>query len=206
MLESCTQVKRTRWTLFARCFQHSCSAGKRSRRLAVENLESRLALSGVPLPSTDGSLARYLDEAPVMGPALPAVVEAIVSSEAPVLDAAAIEAADALAALLSNPAPTSASEDFGEGEGESDAPTMLSFDVSLVDGGWVRLAGQISDNDPAGAIVYFGGLFENEIATCDPGGYFVWYVSDPGYSGFVSAYAVDLDYNMSPNTLEAFLI
>src|SRR5688500_14181276 len=177
MLEACTQVKRTRWTLFARCFQPSYSAGKRSRRLAVENLESRLALSGVPLPSADGSLAQYLDEAPAMGPTLPAVVEAIVSSEAPVLDAAAIEAADALAALLSSPGATSASEDLGEGEDEStEAPTMLSFDVSLVDGGWVRLAGQISDNDPAGAIVYFGGLFENEIATCDPGGYFVWYV------------------------------
>jgi hypothetical protein len=129
-----------------------------------------------------------------MGPVLPAVVEVISPAESPALDAAATEAADALAALLS----------FGEGE-STDAPTMLTFDVAYVDGGWIRLAGQISDNDPAGAIVYFGGLFENEIATCDPAGYFVWYVSDPGYPGFVSAYAVDLDYNMSANTLERFL-
>jgi hypothetical protein len=182
---------------------------RRSRPLKFESLESRLALAGLVVDAT--TLADYLAQPVPMGPAAPAEVSA--PSSAPDLSPVLSQTADALAEQLAGSSPQPATN---EAEGEDpiaidphgpvgSPPLLSSFTVEAVDGGWVRLFGTIDDDNPENALVYFTGLFLNEYTSCDASGNFSLFVLDPGFSGFVTAHAVDRDYNLSLNSLTRYL-
>ena len=188
-----------RATLRVRPHRPSRSA-RRNTRLVGEVLESRLALSGTPLPAdvavTDGSLAAYLAESPEYGPCLPPVAEVGEYAPAPILTEGAIAAADALAddlvAGFAAPAPAS-----DEAEGESISPVLLSFEARRVDGGFVVLEGKVFDDDLGMVNVSFGNLFAGATAMSDSSGNFATYVEDPGYGGLITASAMDGEGNLS---------
>jgi hypothetical protein len=176
------------------------SRGRNSRKLRFENLEARLALTGLVLPMDGGSLVDYLAQPAEMGPlpeAIPAE-ESIATAEDMGSDPlVGDELLTQLAVDTANPvAPL-------EGEGEDPPLTPLapplppplpglaaltSFTVDHADGGWVILSGTISSSNPLGSRINFGGLFTGHFATCDATGAFTLVLQDPGYSGMVFAY------------------
>lgn len=199
MLASCTTLNDRLNRLFSRVFRSNSSPSQPARRLRFEALESRLALSGAPV-ATDIALSDYLSQAPEMGPLLPPAE--VAEADAHQLDEASIQAADALAADLA--AAASSGPEAMEGEGESVSPTLLTFDIMHVDGGFVRLFGTLSDDDPGMVNVMFGDLFEGTNALSDSLGNFETYVPHPGYGGTVTARGMDGDGNWS-NTMTQIL-
>lgn len=171
------------------------------RRLRLEVLESRFALSGATL-GADISLADYLSQPPEMGPLLPPFDETA-GSTVSVREAAALEAADALAADLAA-TPSAPLIDELQGEGESESPTLLAFEIIRIEGVYVRLFGTVLDDQPGQLIVSFGDLFSGHSTLVDSTGYFNLFVPDDEAAGAVTAWVTDSDENVS-NTLLRFL-
>ena len=169
---------------------------RRSRPLRFEPLESRLALTGLPLPEL--GLEAYLARPPVMGP----VMEQVAAFEVPSanLDSADDATIDTLVQQLAlAPVPPAVGPLEGEGEFIIPPPvtpplvlppllpTLLTFSASHADGGWVRLTGSISAAILPNTIIQFGGLFSGHMTTCDSSGNFTYFALDPGIAGMVTA-------------------
>lgn len=175
-----------------------------SRKLRLETLEPRLALTASPADA--GSLEEYLTEPVEMGP----VADPAVLAEAPdattTLDPVEIASDSVTPGPLDAGAVDSALLDLqGEGEGPGMilnplALTLTSFTAEHVDGGWVRLSGTVSGGYVAGTMVFFGGLIGAQMAICDASGSFTHFVPDPGVSGYIVAYVP-----MATNYLTAYL-
>lgn len=168
--------------------QRQIQSRRRSRSLRFERLESRWVMTGLDLPVDAGSLAEYLAQPPVMGPALEPVAIDEAPSASPVLDPEAIAEPLAASAVESTIEALA-----GEGEGDLPGliqfptlPTILTFTAQHVDGGWIRLSGSISATTFL-TIVQFGGLFSGHMTTCDSSGNFTYFAPDPGSAGFVTA-------------------
>jgi hypothetical protein len=169
-------------------------ARRRSRSLRFESLESRLALTGLPLPDL-GSLDAYLALPPVMGPVMEQVAPVAIPA-ASLTDSVDVAAIDTVLEQVVAVPPGVGSL---EGEGEEMPPplpppvfppllpTLLTFSAEHADGGWVRLSGSISATISPTTMIQFGGLFSGHMTTCDSSGHFTYFVLDPGIAGMVTA-------------------
>lgn len=188
-------------------------ARRRSRGLRFEALESRLALTGLAEAISAGSLAEYLSQPAEPGPVIEeAAVGGDPAASDPLLDElidqVAMETlpptvetlegegedpldpvAEPLPDPITEPLPDPITEPLPGPLPDPTAPTLTSFSVEHIDGGWVRLFGTVSAADPAGIAIEFGGLFEGESTTTDDLGNFSLQVPYPGSSGFVTATA-----------------
>jgi len=179
---------------------------RRSRRLALETLESRLALSTVDSSS--------LDPCPSLQ-AEPAIVESGgTMADSIVGDSPFAEQSDhddfvgplEADAYFESIQATESTVFVAEGEAQPNvAPTLLSFEAVRIGNYWLLSGTVIDDLVPSNCRVYFDGVLNGQSATVMPDGSFWHYTYyDPELTTIVNAVARDSQGNES-NMMSAVL-
>lgn len=185
--------------------QDSAAKSRFCRRfLAIENLETRYALSSVSAESLDSCVATAQEEAAVESPLAPVESSDSVSVESADAEFVGPLEADAYFEAISATEPPSLTAE-GEGEVQNAPPILLTFTVYRAGPYWV-LWGRVADDMYCGNCrVSFDGILEGQGTGVMPDGSFAYYVPYiPGIYEVVNAVAKDNAGNES-NALSVVL-